>query len=96
MNATAFRDFLHVEDVAAGFLTLLQGETGGAFNICSGHPVQIAEVVKLLAQSRNVDPQLVLDLSTERLVEPHFLVGDNKKISLLGWRARHKLSEIVN
>ena len=96
VNATAFRDFLHVEDVAAGFLTLLQGETGGAFNIGSGHPVQIGEVVKLLAHSRNVDPQLVLDLSTERLVEPHFLVGDNKKISLLGWRARHKLSEIVN
>ena len=94
VNATAFRDFLHVEDVADGFLTLLQSESVGAFNICSGQPVQIAEVVKLLAQSRNADPQLVLDLSTERPGEPPLLVGNNKKISALGWRAKHKLSEI--
>lgn len=94
VNATAFRDFLHVEDVAAGFLALLQGETVGAFNICSGQPVEIAEVVKLLAKSRNADPQLVLGLSTDRPGEPALLVGDNKKILKLGWRAKHKLSEI--
>jgi nucleoside-diphosphate-sugar epimerase len=94
VNTTAFRDFLHVEDVAHGFLTLLQGEAVGAFNICSGQPVQIEEVVKLLAQSRNADPQLVLDPSTERPGEPPLLVGDNKKISALGWRAKHELSEI--
>jgi nucleoside-diphosphate-sugar epimerase len=95
VNATAFRDILHVEDVADGFLTLLKSEANGAFNICSGQPVQIAEVVKLLAQSYNADPQLVLDLSTDRPGEPPLLIGDNKRISALGWRAKHKLSEIA-
>jgi nucleoside-diphosphate-sugar epimerase len=94
VNVTAFRDFLHVEDVADGFLTLLQGEAAGDFNICSGQPVQIAEVVKLLAQSCNADPQIVLDLSTERPGEPPLLVGDNKKIVDRGWRAKHELSEL--
>lgn len=94
VNATAFRDFLHVEDVAAGFLTLLQSEAAGTFNICSGRPIQIAEVVRMLAQSRNADPQLVLALSTERPGDPTLLVGDNKKISAFGWRATHELSEI--
>ena len=95
VNATAFRDFLHVEDVAAGFLTLLQGGAGGAFNICSSQPVQIAEVVKLLAKQRTADPQLILSLNTERPGEPPLLVGDNKKIMQLGWRAKHSLSELA-
>ena len=96
VNATAFRDFLHVEDVASGFLSLLQGESTGAFNICSSQPVQIAEVVNLLARSRNADPQLVLSLSTERPGEPPLLIGDNKKIMQLGWRAKHSLSELAS
>ena len=95
VNATAFRDFLHVEDVATGFLTLLQGGAGGAFNICSSQPVQIAEVVKLLAKQRTADPQLILSLNTERPGEPPLLVGDNKKIMQLGWRAKHSLSELA-
>ena len=93
VNATSFRDFLHVEDVAAGFVTLLQGATAGVFNICSGQPLQIAEVVKLVAQSRSADPRLVLHLRTERSGEPQFLVGDNTKISALGWHAERKLCE---
>lgn len=94
VNATAFRDFLHVEDVAAGFLILLQEKAAGAFNICSGQPVQITEVVKLLAKSRNADPQLVLSLSTERPGEPALLIGDNQKILQLGWRAKNNLSKL--
>ena len=95
VNATAFRDFLHVEDVANGFLTLLQAEAAGAFNICSAHPVQIAEVVKMLAHSRDADPQMVLDLCSERPGDPHMLVGSNNKISTHGWRAKHEIGEIV-
>jgi nucleoside-diphosphate-sugar epimerase len=92
----AFRDFLHVEDVADGFLTLLQGEASGAFNICSAQPVQIAEVVRMLARSRNADPQLVLGLSTERLGEPALLVGNNQKLTALGWHSKHELIEMIN
>lgn len=95
VNANAYRDFIHAEDVATGFLTLLQGEAAGAFNICSAQPVQIAEVVKMLAQSRDADPQLVLGLSTERPGEPSLLVGDNQKITELGWYAKYKLDEMT-
>lgn len=95
VNASPFRDFLHVEDVAAGFLTLLQEESAGAFNICSGQPVQIAEIVKLLAKSRNVDPQLVLSLTADRPGEPALLIGDNQKIMQLGWRSKHNISELA-
>lgn len=96
VNAAAFRDFLCVTDVAAGFIVLLQGDVSGDFNICSGQPVQIAEVVKLLAKSRNADPQLVLSLSVDRPDEPEIIIGDNKKIVQIGWRAKHRLNELAN
>ncbi len=94
VNADAYRDFLHAEDVAAGFITLLQADAAGAYNICSGQPVQIAEVVRQMAHVYGVEPNIVLDLSTERPGEPAFLVGSNKKLQALGWQLQHSLSDM--
>lgn len=91
VNATAYRDFLHIEDVASAFLTLLKTQAVGAINICSAQPVQIAELVQLLASSRNADPDMVLNLSKVHPEDPHFLVGDNQALKALGWRARHAI-----
>jgi nucleoside-diphosphate-sugar epimerase len=96
VNANAYRDFLHIEDVAAGFLALLQDESSGIFNICSGRPVQIAEVVELLAKSRSADPNLILSLPSNRPDEPLFLIGANQKIMQLGWLPKHQLNELAS
>ena len=95
VNATAYRDFLHADDLAHGFLKLLLSDAQGIYNICSGQPVQIAEVVRIIANSLETDPQTVLELSTERPGEPSFLVGDNQKLKLLGWYAEHSLADII-
>lgn len=92
VNANAYRDFLHAEDVAAAFVTLLQTDAAGAYNICSGRPVQLEEVVRQIAGAYGADPKSVLDLSTERLGEPAFLVGNNQKLKAVGWRPQHSLA----
>jgi len=92
----SFRDLLHVEDVAAGFITLLTSGAHGEFNICSGKPTQISDVIKLLAKERNQNPKIVLDHCVSRVGEPPILVGENKKLSLLGWTAKHKLTDLCN
>jgi nucleoside-diphosphate-sugar epimerase len=89
VNATAYRDFLHAEDLAKGFEKLLQSDATGSFNICSGQPVQIADVVRQVADHFGADANAVLSLSTSRPGEPDFLVGDNKKIEMLGWRPEY-------
>jgi nucleoside-diphosphate-sugar epimerase len=94
VNATAYRDFLHVQDAAAGFISLLQADVGGVYNICSGHPVQLAEVVRQIANVYGADPCAVLDLSVERPGEPIFLVGNNQKLRALGWQAQHSLADM--
>lgn len=94
INATAIRDFLHVDDVAAGFVKLLQASATGEYNICSGHPVQLADVVQQLAHLYRADSSVILGLSAERRGEPQFLVGSNKKLTALGWSARHLITDM--
>jgi len=96
VGSYSFRDLLHVEDVAAGFISLLNSRAHGEFNICSGNPTQISEVIELLANARDQDPRIVLDHSVSRIGEPLMLVGDNKKLTMLGWAAKHKLTELCN
>lgn len=92
VNAGACRDFLHASDVAEGFVALLHGGEG-AFNISSGEPVTLADLVTLLADMMDADPRAVLDLPGGRPGEPPLLVGDNAKLKALGWGMRTALRE---
>ena len=91
VNATAYRDFLHIEDVANGFLTLLKNVATGEFNVCSGQPLKIADLVKHIALLRDADSKIILDLSSERTGEPTILVGNNQKLLNLGWKVEREI-----
>jgi len=55
---TQIRDFLHVRDVAAGFVALLDSDVAGAVNIASGDPLTVRELVlEIGAQLRH--PELI-------------------------------------
>jgi nucleoside-diphosphate-sugar epimerase len=95
VNAIAYRDFLHAEDVARGFERLLLSDATGSYNISSGQPMQIAEVVRLIANTFNGDSRIVLDLSNEQSSEPAMLIGDNGKLRALGWRVMRSVSSIA-
>lgn len=86
VNAEAWRDFLHVSDVASAFVTLLDDRACGAYNISSAEPVRLSDVVRRLAQACNANPEPVLRLATERPGEPRLLAGDNSRLCALGWQ----------
>jgi nucleoside-diphosphate-sugar epimerase len=85
INANAYRDFLHASDVAEGFIKLLTAEASGAYNVCSGEPRRLSEVVTVLSSLMGADPAPVLDLTTERPGDPSLLVGESLKLRALGW-----------
>lgn len=93
VNARVYRDFIYVTDVAEGLVTLLVSDADGEFNISSGEPVQIEEVVKEIAYLCDGDPQKVLRLNRSRSVEPDMLVGENKKLKDLGWAPKMPLKQ---
>jgi nucleoside-diphosphate-sugar epimerase len=93
LNVLAYRDFLHVSDVAEGFIRLLKTMDSGTFNVSSGEPRRLIEVVTTLASLLGVDPDPVLALKVERLDDPPLLVGENIKLKMLGWRPELTLTE---
>ena len=48
-NGNQIRDYLHVEDVAAAFVALLDSDITGPVNIASGKPVALKDLVALIA-----------------------------------------------
>jgi GDP-4-dehydro-6-deoxy-D-mannose reductase len=65
-NVDSMRDFIAVEDLSAAYLRMIRGDFWGeAFNLCSGVPRRIRDVVELLLAhsprpiTYRVDPQLV-------------------------------------
>lgn len=93
VNASAYRDFLHVSDVAQGFRCLLQRGANGAFNISSGQATLLADLVRALADLLDADAQAVLGLTSARPGEPHLLVGANDRIQALGWQPTLSLAQ---
>ena len=86
VNAGARRGMLPVRDAAEALVHLLVQGHDGRYNICSGEPVDIAQVVRLLARLCQADPESVLKLSTARPGEPDLLAGDNARLLATGWR----------
>jgi len=93
VNTNAYRDFLHASDVAEGFVRLLTAETSGAYNLCSGEPTRLAEIVTTLASLLGADPAPVLALTPECPGEPPLIVGENLKLKALGWQPALTLAQ---
>ncbi|EXJ16920.1 NAD-dependent epimerase/dehydratase family protein [Imhoffiella purpurea] len=93
VNADAYRDFIHASDVAEGFVTLLLSDVQGAYNISSGEPIKIGDVVVMLGLGCDADPSVVLDLASNRNDAPKLLLGDSSKLRELGWVPRTPFRE---
>ncbi|MEN9843786.1 MAG: hypothetical protein RLZZ612_1615 [Pseudomonadota bacterium] len=95
INTEVYRDFLHVSDAAEAFMTLLTNPTNGIYNICSGEPKRLADIVITLASLMNVDPEPVLKLSSKRSDDPPLLVGNNLKLRAFGWDPKVDLRQAL-
>lgn len=91
---TQVRDYLHVEDVAGALCALATQRVSGAFNVCSGQKVTVAEVIGEVARIAG-RPELVrLGAVPQRAGDPMYIRGDNKRLrAATSWKPRHTLSE---
>ncbi len=96
-NRSPVRDFLHVSDVVAAYISLCQrGTPGEAYNVASGTGWSVQQILdKVIARTgtRAVpaeDPALV------RPVDVPVLIGDSRKLQhATGWRAQRSLDDII-
>ncbi|MDX8378077.1 MAG: NAD(P)-dependent oxidoreductase [Mariprofundales bacterium] len=78
------RDYLAVEQVAANLVDLLEcKQADGVFNICSGKPVSIRNLVEQYLQQKQVTMSLDLGYYPYSKYEPMAFWGSNAKINRL-------------
>jgi GDP-4-dehydro-6-deoxy-D-mannose reductase len=96
-NLEARRDFTHTADVArALFLLLDRAAPGQVYNLCSGNPVRIGDIVEQVRQQGRVPVEVYVDPARLRPSDEPLLAGDNSRLrAATGWEPRIGMEQIV-
>ncbi|MDP9019005.1 MAG: GDP-mannose 4,6-dehydratase [Candidatus Eremiobacteraeota bacterium] len=85
-NLEAERDFLDVRDVVEAYITLAEhGSGGNAYNVCSGQPIKVKSILRMLILEANVPVEVREDPEKMRPIDVPQFFGDNQKLRALGW-----------
>lgn len=75
------RDFMHVRDVAAALLALLDSSVDGAVNIASGEAIAVREIVRMIADAAGGSDRVRLGALPRPAGEPEVIAGDVTRLS---------------
>lgn len=87
-NGDLMRDFMHVRDVAAGFVALLRSEINGACNVSSGRGVVLSDIAHALGRASGGPDLVKIGASARRPADPPELVGANERLRASGWEPK--------
>lgn len=95
-NLESIRDFSDVKDIVDAYILLMEkGQSGDVYNVGSGKGYKIKEILEILLNLSKRRIEFKVDQNKIRPVDLPYLVCDNEKISSLGWKPKHKLTETL-
>jgi GDP-4-dehydro-6-deoxy-D-mannose reductase len=96
-NLEGVRDYGDVRDVVRAYALLLErGESGEAYNICTGHGHIMRHLLDSLCAVAGFKPTIVQEPSRVRSRDTDFLVGDPGKIQArTGWSSRIPIEQTL-
>lgn len=86
------RDYIQVADVAEAFCVLMERQASGVFNISSGIPVSIRQLLTTIGSLMGCEHLIEFGARPYREWEPPFICGNNQRLRSLGWKPVHSLS----
>lgn len=91
------RDFLHVEDVAEAFVSILDSNTEGTLDIGSGMGICVGDIVQLIAHKMNASHSIKLASAPDTSDNPATLVADaHRLIYEVGFTPRYTLEQGID
>jgi nucleoside-diphosphate-sugar epimerase len=87
------RDYIHVEDVAEAFCVLTEKKANGVFNISSGSPVSIHQLLTTIANLMGRVDLIQFGARLYRDWEPPFICGNNARLKSMGWQPNYSLPD---
>ena len=97
-NLTTTRDFLHVSDVVAAYIALVErGHAGQVYNVASGEGHSVGDVARRVLARVGLDVPIASDPALVRPVDVPALVGDASKLRRdTGWAPRHTFDALLD
>ena len=97
-NQTTVRDFLHVSDVVAAYIALVErGAAGQVYNVASGEGWSVGDLARRVLARVGSDAPVESDPALVRPADVPALVGDATKLrAATGWTPRHSLDDILD
>jgi GDP-4-dehydro-6-deoxy-D-mannose reductase len=97
-NGSVIRDYLHVADVVAAYLLLLErGVSGEVYNVCSGTGTRVREIAECVLRRAGVSAAIQTDEALLRPIDVPILVGDNSKLRrATGWAPTRSIDDIID
>ena len=87
------RDYMHVEDIACAFCTLVLKKAVGLYNICSGMPISVRQMMEMTGDIIGKKELIKFGALPYREWEPPCIFGDNHRLRKLGWNPQYTLEE---
>ena len=97
-NLEPRRDFLDIRDAVDAYVRLAFRDDVGAetFNVATGVPVAVGDLLRMILDAAGVEARIVLDPARQRAVEVMEQVGDATKLrTLTGWTPQHALRQTL-
>jgi nucleoside-diphosphate-sugar epimerase len=86
------RDYLHVDDVASALGGLATAGASGTFNVCSGEPVRVRDLMATLGNLAGQKDVIRFGELPDRDWEPPFICGDSSRLrTATGWAPAYEL-----
>lgn len=96
-NLEAKRDFIDIEDASRAFLAIAEkGKPGEIYNVCSGKPHRLGELLEAMMKHASVRAEIKVDASRVRKNEVPEAYGTIAKITKdTGWKPRISFAESI-
>ncbi len=96
-NLDAKRDFTDVRDIVRAYQILMEkGQWGEVYNVCSGEAYSIHSVLDIMLNMSKAKITMQVDKTRLRPVDIPVLIGNNSKITFLGWSKRIPLQKSLS
>jgi len=87
------RDYIHVEDVADAFCVLAEKQAHNVFNICSGQPRTLRQLLEIVGRLVGRGELIQFGIKSPYSWEPPILTGENQRLKAIGWKSAYSLEQ---
>lgn len=96
-NVSAARDFTDIRDSAQAYVAMVQNELAGTYNLCSGRPLKIEELIDQMGSCSRLEVGFKVDPALVRQSDPPLVVGSRRLLEdETGWRPRIPIAQTVS